>query len=140
MSKKTLSPEERGMLLGSTIDLVSEFPHLVTTEGDLQDLLTMVYGHLEALVNPGEPAGFPNVALVPAVPIKKSVHPDYLICLDDGIKVKMLKRHLRGLGMTPDQYRAKWDLPSDYPMVCPNYTLERSRIAKETGLGQKKAA
>jgi predicted transcriptional regulator len=80
-------------------------------------------------------------ALVPAVPIKKSVFPDHIICLEDGKKLKMLKRHLRNsFGMTPDEYRAKWKLPADYPMVAPNYTSRRSVIAKESGLGRKPAA
>jgi predicted transcriptional regulator len=77
--------------------------------------------------------------LAPAVPIKKSVYPDYLICLEDGLKLKMLKRHLRtSYGLTPEQYRAKWSLPPDYPMAAPNYTLSRSEFAKKSGFGTKK--
>lgn len=78
----------------------------------------------------------------PAVPIKKSRTPDYLICLEDGKKFKSLRRHLAVLGMTPDDYRAKWGLPADYPMVAPNYAAQRSELAKGMGLGQarKKAA
>ncbi|MGJ0393901.1 MAG: MucR family transcriptional regulator [Methylocystis sp.] len=78
----------------------------------------------------------------PAVPIRKSITPDHLICLDDGKKFKSLRRHLATLGMTPDQYRAKWGLPPDYPMVAPNYAAQRSDLAKQMGLGQarKKAA
>ncbi len=72
----------------------------------------------------------------PAVPIRKSIAPDYLICLDDGKKFKSLKRHLAALGMTPEQYRAKWKLPSDYPMVAPEYAAKRSELAKAIGLGQ----
>ncbi len=72
----------------------------------------------------------------PAVPVKKSVTPDYLVCLEDGKKFKSLKRHLRTrYGMTPDEYRAKWGLPHDYPMVAPNYAKERSNLAKRMGLG-----
>lgn len=74
--------------------------------------------------------------LKPAVPIKKSVTPDFIICLDDGKKFKSLKRHLSVLGMTPDQYRAKWKLPSDYPMVTSNYAAMRSALAKSNGLGR----
>ncbi len=70
----------------------------------------------------------------PAVPIKKSITPDYLVCLDDGMKFQ--KRHLRTLGMTPDEYRAKWGLASDYPMVAANYAAKRSNLAKSMGLGQ----
>ena len=73
----------------------------------------------------------------PPVPVKKSVHNDYLICLEDGMKFKSLKRHLMThYGMTPEEYREKWELPSDYPMVAPAYAEARSRLAKEMGLGQ----
>ena len=75
----------------------------------------------------------------PAVPIKKSITPDYVICLEDGRKLKMLKRHLRTTyGMTPDEYRAKWGLDPDYPMVAPSYAKQRSEFAKKIGLGQKR--
>ncbi len=77
----------------------------------------------------------------PAVPIKRSVFPDYMICLEDGKKLKMLKRHLRtSYNMTPDDYRAKWGLPPDYPMVCPNYAEQRSQFAKQIGLGRTRLA
>lgn len=73
----------------------------------------------------------------PAVPVKKSVTPDYLVCLEDGIKLKMLKRHLRtAYDMTPEQYREKWGLDADYPMVAPNYAKKRSSLAREFGLGR----
>jgi predicted transcriptional regulator len=78
----------------------------------------------------------PKEPLVPAVSIKKSVQPDYIVCLEDGKKFQSLKRHLRKFDMTPDQYRAKWDLPRDYPMVAPNYASRRSELAKAIGLGQ----
>ncbi len=74
----------------------------------------------------------------PAVPIKQSVKPEYIVCLDDGKKLKMLKRHLRtAYNMTPDDYRKRWGLPSDYPMVAPNYAATRSKLAKKIGLGRK---
>jgi predicted transcriptional regulator len=77
----------------------------------------------------------------PAVPVKKSLFPDYLICLEDGKKLKMLKRHLRtAYNMTPEQYREKWGLPSSYPMVAPDYAAKRSTLAKKIGLGTKRAA
>lgn len=77
--------------------------------------------------------------LKPAVPVKKSISPDYLICLEDGKQFKSLKRHLRTkYNMTPDEYRAKWGLPSDYPMVAPNYAASRSQLAKSMGLGQQR--
>lgn len=78
-----------------------------------------------------------KVELIPAVPIKKSVTPDYLICLEDGKKFKSMRRHLRELGMTPEQYREKWGLPLDYPMVAPNYANARSELAKKMGLGKR---
>ncbi|MBN8095814.1 MucR family transcriptional regulator, partial [Vibrio vulnificus] len=75
---------------------------------------------------------------VPAVPIKKSITPEYLICLEDGKRLKMLKRHLQtAYNMTPDQYRERWGLPPDYPMVAPNYAKHRSSLAKKIGLGTK---
>ena len=74
----------------------------------------------------------------PAVAVKRSVFPDYIVCLEDGKKLKMLKRHLKtAYDMTPDQYRARWELPSSYPMVAPNYAEHRSRLAKKIGLGRK---
>jgi predicted transcriptional regulator len=73
----------------------------------------------------------------PAVPVKKSVTPDYIVCLEDGKKLKMLKRYLRSrYGLTPDAYRAKWNLPADYPMTAPNYAARRSDFAKQIGLGR----
>ena len=81
------------------------------------------------------------VELVPAVPIKKSVTDDHIICLEDGKKLKMLKRHLvTAYGMTPEDYRAKWGLPYDYPMVAPAYARKRQELAKKIGLGRKRAA
>jgi predicted transcriptional regulator len=83
----------------------------------------------------------PKEELRPAVPIKKSITPDFLISLEDGKRYKSLKRHLRtSYNLTPDQYRTKWGLPSDYPMVAPNYAKARSHLAKTMGLGQKRAA
>jgi predicted transcriptional regulator len=98
----------------------------------LPDLIRTVH---DALMNPEEA---PAERLEPAVPIKKSVRPDYIVCLEDGKKLKMLKRHLRtSFGMSPDEYRAKWSLPSDYPMVAPKYAKTRSELAKKIGLGRK---
>ena len=75
----------------------------------------------------------------PVVPVKKSIRPDHIICLEDGKKFKSLKRHLRTqYGMTPEQYREKWGLPADYPMVAPNYAAARSQLAKQMGLGQQR--
>jgi predicted transcriptional regulator len=81
----------------------------------------------------------PEESLKPAVPIKKSITPDYLICLDDGKKFKSLKRHLRTHhDLTPEEYRQRWGLPADYPMVAPNYAKARSSLAKKMGLGRKR--
>ena len=81
----------------------------------------------------------PAPTLTPPVPIRKSVTPDYIVCLEDGKKFKSLKRHLRTqYSMTPEQYREKWGLPADYPMVAPNYAKARSELAKEMGLGQQR--
>ena len=100
--------------------------------GELPDLIRTVH---EALMNPDQP---PPERLEPAVPIKKSIRPDYSVCLEDGKKLKMLKRHLRtSFGLSPDDYRAKWALPSDYPMVAPKYAKTRSELAKKIGLGRK---
>jgi predicted transcriptional regulator len=78
-------------------------------------------------------------ALRPAVPVKRSVMPDYIVCLEDGKKLKMLKRHLRTTyGLSPEEYRAKWGLPPEYPMVAPNYAAQRSAFAKKIGLGRKR--
>ncbi len=101
---------------------------------DLPRLIGDVHSALASLGN----VAVQSVAeLVPAVSIKKSISPDFLICLDDGKKFKSMKRHIRNLGMTPDQYRSKWGLPGDYPMVAPNYAAVRSGLAKSSGLGRK---
>ena len=95
-------------------------------------LIQSVYEVLNELRIKGTPTELP----APAVPIKQSVTPDYIVCLEDGRQVKMLKRHLRNaFDMTPDQYRRRWGLPADYPMVAPNYAKKRSQLAKTSGLG-----
>ena len=88
------------------------------------------------LATPSESVPSHVEAKAPAVPVRKSVTPDYVICLEDGKKFKSMRRHLTQLGLTPEQYREKWNLPSDYPMVAPNYAAERSAMAKRIGLGQ----
>jgi predicted transcriptional regulator len=100
----------------------------------ISEVIHAVYASLRTLEGGPREAG--AEALKPAVPIRKSVTPDYLVCLEDGKKLKMLKRHLRSsYGLTPDQYRQKWGLPADYPMVAPNYAEQRSVFAKKIGLG-----
>ena len=103
---------------------------------DLTGLINTVYQSLTKLGQPSE-ADLEPVELKPAVSIKKSVTPEFIICLEDGKKLKMLKRHLKSsYNLTPDEYRAKWGLPSDYPMVAPNYAKARSDLAVKLGLGR----
>jgi predicted transcriptional regulator len=109
------------------------------TQADLPALIHSVHTALNQTAQGVAEA--PKEELKPAVPIKKSITPDYLICLDDGKRFKSLKRHLRTkYNLTPADYRARWNLPSDYPMVAPNYAQARSAMAKTMGLGQKRAA
>ena len=104
---------------------------------DLPGLIQSVHGALARLSDAPAAAAPPEPAPVPAVPVRKSLTPEYLICLEDGKKFKSMKRHLSKLGLTPDQYRVKWNLPSDYPMVAPNYAAQRSDMAIKLGLGKK---
>lgn len=98
-------------------------------------LITKVYGALAAL---GEVVPAVEQRPEPAVSIRASIKPDYIVCLEDGKKLKMLKRYLRtNFNMTPEEYRARWNLPSDYPMVAPNYAEKRRDLAKKIGLGRK---
>ena len=113
--------------------------HNACPVADLPSLLRAIHGALAGLGRPAA-ASAPAKPLVPAVPIKHSVTEDYIVCLDDGRKLKSMKRHLAQLGMTPAAYRAKWGLPPDYPMTCSNYAKARSALAKEIGLGQKRRA
>ena len=101
---------------------------------ELSALFETVHAAVKRLAEGGAVASAESPA--PAVSIRKSVSPDYLICLDDGLKFKSLRRHLSTLGMTPDQYRAKWNLPDDYPMVASNYAARRSEFAKKIGFGR----
>ena len=104
---------------------------------ELTEVIKDVFGTLSELGESGVPAEAPT----PAVPVKKSITPDHIVCLEDGKKLKMLKRHLNtAYGMTPEQYRARWGLPADYPMVAPNYAKRRSTLAKKIGLGRKASA
>lgn len=126
--------------LSNQIDLAAEIvlafvTHNSLRTADLPALIKSVHAGLVKIAN-GETNSNQPTAPTAAVAIRKSVTPDYLICLDDGRKFKSLRRHLSGLGMTPEQYRAKWKLRDDYPMVAPNYAAKRSALAKEIGLGQ----
>jgi predicted transcriptional regulator len=104
---------------------------------DIPALIGLVHSALKR--ESGGHAAAPVEPLKPAVPVKRSINSDYIICLEDGLKFKSLKRHLRTrYKMTPDQYREKWALPPDYPMVAPNYAAARSQLAKQMGLGQQR--
>jgi predicted transcriptional regulator len=115
-------------------DIVSAF--VSKNSVPLSELPTLIASVHAALVNLGKPAQSEPEQLVPPVSIKKSITPDFLISLEDGKRYKSLRRHLAGRGLTPDQYRAKWGLPRDYPMVSPNYSAQRSDLARRIGLGQ----
>jgi len=121
-----------------TSDIVAAYVSNNTiAPGDLPGLIQKVHESLTNIKNPA--AAVDEKPLTPAVPIKKSIMPDYIICLEDGKKFKSLKRHLRTqYNMTPEEYRAKWGLPNDYPMVAPNYAKARSELAKQMGLGQQR--
>ena len=123
-------------LLRMTAEVVSAYVSNNTlATGQLADVIQAVYNSLRGLE--GQMAEPPSEPLKPAVPIRKSVTPEYLICLEDGKKLKMLKRHLRSTySLTPDEYRVKWGLPPDYPMVAPKYAEQRSEFAKKIGLGR----
>mgnify|MGYP001392331531 FL=1 len=119
-----------------TSEIVSSFVsnNPVTTEG-LPDVIRSVYRTVSSLS--GVPEIRSDEKLKPAVPISKSVSEDYIVCLEDGRKLKMLKRYLRSrYDMSPDEYRRRWSLPADYPMVAPSYTERRSEFAKKIGLGK----
>lgn len=132
--------ENKSELVAMTADIVSAFVSANSVHtSEIPDLIASVHGALAAVAVRAEAK--PPLELVPAVPIKKSVHHDFIICLEDGKPFKSLKRHLRTrYGMTPEEYRAKWGLPADYPIVAPSYAEARSALAKKTGLGRGKAA
>lgn len=129
---------EKGEILALTSEIVSS--HVANNSvaaGDLPGLIEVVYQKLESL---SQASGTKQEPPVPAVPIKKSVTNDFIICLEDGKKLKMLKRHLMtAYGMTPEDYREKWGLKPDYPMVAPSYAAKRQQLAKKIGLGRKPA-
>jgi predicted transcriptional regulator len=127
-------------LLRMTADIVSAYVgHNSVPSNQIADLVRAVHSSLNELSNGGVPA--PDAPPKPAVPVKRSVHDDYIVCLEDGKKLKMLKRYLRSTyGMSPDEYRTKWGLPPDYPMVAPKYAEQRSAIARRTGLGRRPRA
>lgn len=130
--------DDKNVLIDMTAEIVSAYVgNNTVSAAELPGLIQQVYGSLVD-VSQGGGVTSENELQKPAIPVKRSVAPDYIICLEDGKKFKSLKRHLRAhYDMSPDEYRAKWGLPKDYPMVAPNYTRARSALAKEMGLGQK---
>jgi predicted transcriptional regulator len=132
-TNEKISEEE---LLRMTADVVAAYvSNNALPTAQLAEIINTVFTSLRALDN--QPPEAKAEPLKPAVPIRKSITPDFLICLEDGKKLKMLKRHLRSTyNLTPDEYRAKWSLPPDYPMVAPNYAAQRSAFAKKIGLGR----
>lgn len=126
-----------------TVDLVAQIVSAYVrnnrvTPQDVTDLIRTVHQALLSL-NSVKPEGGSGEGLKPAVPVKKSVSDDFIVCLEDGMKFKSLKRHLHSEhGMSPEDYRAKWNLPHDYPMVAPRYAAHRSELAKAIGLGKKR--
>src|SRR5262245_59804780 len=130
--------DDKRDLVGMAAEIVSAFvsANQVATH-ELPGLIRTVHGALNEVA--GKPSTALDQAQEPAVAVKKSITPDYIICLEDGKKFKSLKRLLRTrYAMTPDEYRSKWGLPHDYPMVAPNYAKERSTLAKRMGLGQSR--
>ena len=126
-------------LIELSTDIVSAYvSHNSVSVTDLPKLIADVHGALRALQS--NEVQVPVEELKPAVPVRKSVAPDYIICLEDGKKFKSLKRHLRThYNLSPEEYREKWGLPADYPMVAPSYSATRSKLAKDNGLGRKAA-
>jgi predicted transcriptional regulator len=126
-------------LIELSADIVSAYvSHNALSPTDLAKLIIDVHSTLKGLHSNEAPALVED--LKPAVSVRKSVAPDYIICLEDGKKFKSLKRHLRThYNMSPEEYREKWGLPADYPMVAPNYSATRSRLARDNGLGRKAA-
>jgi predicted transcriptional regulator len=136
MSEQSGTDMPEGTILRMTADIVSAYVSKnVLPATQIPEVINTVFTSLAGLN--GTPREAQAEPQKPAVPIKRSVTPEYIVCLEDGKKLKMLKRHLRSTyGMTPDEYRSKWGLPPDYPMVAPNYAAQRSEFAKKIGLGR----
>jgi len=130
------SDEMQETLITLTADIVAA--HVSNNSVAVSDLPLLINNVHGALAGLGGPAPVVEVKQEPAVSIRSSIKPDYIVCLEDGKKLKMLKRHLMThYQMTPDQYRSKWNLAADYPMVAPNYAEQRRTLAKKIGLGTK---
>ena len=132
-----MSIESEGAdLLGLTAEIVAA--HVSNNTVSVEELPTLINQVYRSLSSIGQPTELVLEKPQPAVPVKKSVFPDYIVCLEDGKRLKMLKRHLKtAYNMTPEEYRERWNLPPDYPMVAPNYARQRSKLAKEIGLGTR---
>lgn len=139
-SNRAETTTDRSELLQLTAEIVSSHvSNNPVAQSDIRGLIETVFETLETL-SLDEPAE-PEQELKPAVPVKKSVTDDYIVCLEDGKKLKMLKRHLKSAyNMTPEEYRARWSLPTDYPMVAPSYAQKRQELAKKIGLGRNRGA
>jgi predicted transcriptional regulator len=137
MTDETNERVSREDVLRMAVDVVAAYlSNNQVATGQIPDIINSVYSSLISLDVTVEE--LPAEAPKPAVPVRKSVTPEYIVCLEDGKKLKMLKRHLRTTyGMSPEEYRARWNLPPDYPMVAPNYAKQRSDFAKKIGLGRK---
>jgi predicted transcriptional regulator len=130
---------DEGTYIQLTANIVSAYvSNNTVSSAEIPALISQVYSALMRVSNGGHVAT-PSEPLKPAVPVKRSITAEYIVCLEDGKKFKSLKRHLRTqYDMTPDQYRTKWNLAPDYPMVAPNYAAARSQLAKQMGLGQQR--
>jgi predicted transcriptional regulator len=136
MAESTENDISSTEILGLTSEIVAaHVSNNTVSTADLPQLIEQVYKTLSQV---GKGAETVQDKPTPAVPIKKSVTPDYIICLEDGKRLKMLKRHLKtAYNMTPEEYKDRWGLPADYPMVAPNYAKQRSKLAKQIGLGTR---
>ena len=132
------NPGESSSYIQLTANIVSAYvSNNTVSSAEIPSLIGQVYAALIRISNGA--AAAPSETLKPAVPVKRSITPEHIVCLEDGKKFKSLKRHLRTqYDMTPERYREKWGLPSDYPMVAPNYAAARSQLAKQMGLGQQR--
>ena len=136
MTESSASEVKREEILGLTSEIVAA--HVSNNTVALSDLPGLIEQVFRTLASVGGTNGASADRPTPAVPIKKSITPDFIVCLEDGKKLKMLKRHLKtAYNMTPEEYRERWGLSPDYPMVAPNYAKQRSRLAKQIGLGTR---
>ena len=138
MSEDNNNIVNNDQILKMTVEIVAAYVgHNDVNSALIPEVINNIYSSLNSLNS--QSSKKVTEVFKPAISIRRSVTPDYIVCLEDGKKLKMLKRHLRAsYGMSPDDYRAKWGLPLDYPMVAPNYAEQRSNFAKKIGLGRKK--